>query len=126
MKSEMDLFEKVQTQLEAFHNEITVLAKRSMNDAINVFKLKFINATITEANGLLSGKYRPFPDFNLFNVDDLPSNSDVTFILAQYLNCMEKYRSDNIRKGLESWYWKIDDSKESAQTAPPQKLSKGR
>ncbi|MCX7098392.1 MAG: hypothetical protein NTV43_10880 [Methylococcales bacterium] len=62
---------------------------------------------ISESNGYLSDAYKPFNDFDLFDEDDVPHNSDVVFILSQYLQCFEKLRSDNIVKGLSAWYWQV-------------------
>lgn len=111
---EIDIFEKVHSQLEGLHNEIGVLLKKSQDDAVNKFKLKFINQVLIEANKLLGDKYKPFPDFDLFDDDDIPKNSDVTFIISQYLGCMENFRVNNIdyhqdwegHKSVRTWYWK--------------------
>lgn len=72
-QQEVDTFEKVQSQLEGLHTEISSLSKKSQNDALNKFKLKFVNQILTGANKLLGDKYRPFPDFNLFDEVDLPT-----------------------------------------------------
>ena len=95
-RKDVDRFEKTVAQLEALHSEISVLSKKSPNDGLNEFKLRLVNSVLQEANSLLGDTYKPFPDFLAFDRDAVPSNSDVTFILAQYLNCMEKLRSDNI------------------------------
>ena len=75
--------------MEGLHKEITALTRKSPNDAVNEFKLRFINSVIAEANLLLGDKYKPLQGFEQFNSDDLPSNSDVTFIIWQYI---EKWR----------------------------------
>ena len=95
-KKEVDNFEKYQTQLEGLLNEIGVLAKKSPNDGVNKFKLTFINEVINQANNILGDNYKPFDSFTEFDENELPSNSDVTFIISQYLNCFEKLRADNI------------------------------
>ena len=117
-------FEKVQAQLESLHVEIGALAKKSQNDALNKFKLKFVNQSLTEANELLGEKYVPFNDFSVFADDDLPTNSDVTMILGQYMNCMEKLRSDNIAAKSMWWYWMSDSEMTTIRTSPPKKLAK--
>ncbi len=129
-KEEVDLFEKIYAQLESLHYEITVLSKKSPNDALNKFKLKFINRTLEGANKILEGKYKPFPEFGLFEEDDLPSNSDVTMVLSQYLTCMEKLRADNITstegytggEPVKEWYWIIGGKESNIKTSPPKKL----
>jgi len=122
-RKDIDHFEKTVAQLEALQAEITVLSKKSPNDGLNEFKLTLVNTVLGEANIILGKKYMPFPNFKAFNKDDVPSNSDVTFILAQYLNCMEKLRSDNIHDILGSdWYWDVDDGEDRIRTAPPKKI----
>jgi len=95
-KEDVDKFGKIQSQIEGLYNEIGLLSKKSPNDAINKFKLKFINQILAEANSILSVAYKPFDGFDLFQEDEVPSNSDVTMIFEQYINCMEKLRTDNI------------------------------
>lgn len=129
-KAGIDIFEKVQTQLEGLLSEITILAKKSPNDGVNKFKLKFINEILIQANSVLGKTYKPLETFDVFDEDDLPSNSDVTFIVSQYLNCLEKLRADNImmeqkydgNKYVSEWYWIIDNAKSGIKTAPPKKI----
>ena len=121
-RKDIDKFEKTVAQLEALHSEISVLLKKSPNDALNEFKLKLVNSVLQEANSLLGDTYKPFPDFLAFDQDAVPSNSDVTFILAQYLNCMEKLRSDNIYIHIGDWYWRVDGEEPSIRTSQPKKL----
>jgi hypothetical protein len=123
-RKDVDRFEKTIAQLEALHSEVSVLSKKSPNDGLNEFKLKLVNSILQEANSLLGGTYKPFPDFLVFNQDAVPSNSDVTFILAQYLNCMEKLRSDNIYNDLSGrWQWRVDDGDTPIiRTSIPKKL----
>lgn len=116
-ENEISDFEKIQAQLESLHTEISTLTKKSFNDALNKFKLKFVNQTIDEANKILGKKNKPFNDFDKFDDNDLPTNSDVTMMLGQYLNCFEKLRADNIERRENKdqfsgkllsmdWYWK--------------------
>lgn len=88
-RQEIDTFEKLSGQLIGVYEEISLLSKKSPNDAVNKFKLKFINKIITDSNILLTDRYSPFEDFISFDEDDVPQNSDVVFILSQYLQCFE-------------------------------------
>jgi hypothetical protein len=97
-EAQVDQLEKLIGQLGGIHEEIGALSKKSPNDAVNKFKLTFVNATIAQCNDLLGGDYRPIGDFKEFNPDDVPSNSDVTLIAALYLEALEKFRSDHIRQ----------------------------
>src|SRR5690554_1796537 len=129
-KQDINNFEKTQSQLEGLLVEVTNLAKKSPNDGVNKFKLKFINEIILNSNKILGKSYKPLDSFEKFDEDDLPSNSDVTFILSQYLSCFEKLRSDNIYRKQEydgnkyfyEWFWVVDKSKSTIKTSPPKKI----
>ena len=120
----VDLFEKLVAQLDALHAELTILAKKSPKDAVNEFKLKFINIVLSQCNTLFGKDNRPFDDFEIFSVESLPSNSDVTFILSQYIECAEKFRADNIKLFGGVWWWRIDrEERPTVRTAPPKKVT---
>ena len=130
-REEVDLFEKFTAQLESTHREMSALSKKSPNDAVNAFKLKLINTVLEGCNKLLEDKYKPFADFTTLSEDDLPSNSDVSFIVAHYLECAEKFRADHIVKdGFGIWLWYTDDlneddeemSETAIRTTAPKKL----
>lgn len=123
-REEIDAFEKIRAQLESLHVEIGTLSKKEQNGAINKFKLKFVNQAIASANTILGEKYKPFADFFQFEEDDVPSNSDVTMLLGQYLNCLEKLRDDNVAQKGGYWFWRIDGEISSVKTKPPGRLSK--
>lgn len=124
-EQEINKFEKVQSQIEGLYKEIGILSKKSPNDAVNKFKLQFINQLLVEANKILIDTYKPLDGFETFDEETLPTNSDVTFIFEQYLNCLEKLRSDNvIRSGVNSWYWLVNGEESSIKTSIPQKLNK--
>lgn len=108
---DVDRFEKLSGQLTGVYDEMSLLSKKSPTDAVNKFKLKFINQQIAECNAMLSARYRPFDDFDQFSEDDIPQNSDVVFIVAQYLQCLEKLRADNVVQRAGTWYWKVQGKK---------------
>lgn len=103
----VDTFEKLSGQLLGIYEEISLLSKKNPNDAVNKFKLKFVNVLLSQSNNYLGKMFKPFDDFISFDEDEIPQNSDVVFILSQYLQCLEKLRSDNvvIRNGV--WYWRV-------------------
>lgn len=124
-KQEVDIFEKIQAQLEGLYLEISALSKKSQNDALNKFKLKFVNQILIEANNLLGEKNKPFSDFEDFDESDLPTNSDAAMMLTQYLNCFEKFRADNIVKEdkyPQNWYWIIDGKISKTRTKMPKNI----
>lgn len=117
-------FERLQAQLHGLYEEMGLLSRKKPDDAVNKFKLRLINKILEQANELLQEQYRPFNDFEKFDEDDMPTNSDSVLILSQYFNCLEKLRADNIilnpRGG--GWVWKIDSEPSNIRTAPPKKL----
>jgi hypothetical protein len=93
--SKVEEFEKTETQLKGFYDEISLLSKKKPDDPVNKFKLKLINQVLASSNALLGEVYRPFPDFQLFEEDNLPTASDVVVMLAQYLGSMDRFRRDH-------------------------------
>ena len=122
-KNEIEIFSKIQSQIEELYNEVSILSKKSQNDALNEFKLSFVNTLLEEANRLLNEKYQPFKNFKGFDKDKIPTNSDVVMVLSQYLACLENMRFDNIQSSLGDWYWIIDGKGSSIKTSKPKKLS---
>jgi hypothetical protein len=118
-KQEIDQFETIQGQLQAFHTEMGALVKKNPNDPLNAFKLQLVNAVLRRANAFLGKARLPFAEFEAFEDSTLPSTSDVLVIVAQYLSAFEKFRSENIHLDFDSWYWKGPDN---IRTAPPKKL----
>jgi hypothetical protein len=115
---DVDFFEKVKAQLHQLYNEVSVLSKSKPDNPLNKFKLSFINEKLGEANTILTGDFKPFKDFELLDVDELPSNSDVVMVLSQYLDCLEAWRSANIHRVDYSWHWKIEGKEEIATEEP--------
>jgi hypothetical protein len=123
-RSQVDELEKLIGQLESLHSELSALTRKSSNDAVNAFKLRFVNTTLKGCNLLLGEKYKPFNEFEQLDADEVPSNSDVTLIISQYLQAVEKFRSDNIqREAMGRWYYQTEKGAQ-VETAPPAKLKK--
>lgn len=124
-REDVEKLEKIIGQMEGLHSEMSALARKSPNDALNKFKLKFVNSGLRSANEFLGSDYRPYSDFDVFDEDDVPSTSDVTMMLSQYLEAIERYRADNIKiDGIGRWTYKTpDDGGPLIRTAPPKKLA---
>ena len=120
-EQEVELFIKCYAQTQSIYNEITALSKKKPNEAVNKFKLRFINQILENANQLLKENYKPFADFEKFDEDEIPTTSDITMMFAQYLDSMEYLRSDNIKYSQYNWYWLIDGELSEIKTAPPSK-----
>lgn len=115
---QVDEFEQNKAQLSGLYTEMTILSKGKPNDAINKFKLRFINSVLAKSNEVL-GKYRPFADFEKFDADELPTNSDVVVILSQYLESLEKLKGDNTALYFSQWYWNINGERSNVRTSSP-------
>ena len=128
MKTEDDVrsLEKLIVQLRGMHTEISQLAKRSPNDGLNVFKLRLVNKVLAGGNELLTGRYKPFEDFGEFDEEALPTNSDVTMILALYMEQTERLRSDNMvySEYKYKWYFVIDGATSQIEGAAPTTIGK--
>jgi hypothetical protein len=105
-RDKANILEKLLGQLQGMHTEVTALNKKSPNDAVNRFKLGFINAALTQCNELIGKDYQPLGGFTAFNSDDVPSNSDVSFVIVQYLEALEKFQRDNVK--YVNYQWQYD------------------
>jgi len=83
-RASIHLFEKLDAQLESIYQEISALARKAPNDAVNAFKIGLVNSTLRQCNDLFGKDYLPFADFTEFPQDELPTNSDVAFVVLQY------------------------------------------
>ena len=106
------LFEKTEAQLEGFFEEIGNISKKKPDDAINKFKLGFVNQMLETANTLLDEEYRPFPDFDKFDIDTPPTASDVVTMLSQYLRSMDTFRKDHTSMSGGWYYWNLPNDSE--------------
>ena len=118
-KKDVERFEKLHIQIKDMYSELSILSKKSPDGAINKFKLNFINQLIEEANQLLGKRYMPFSDFQRFQEDDMPFNSDVVLIISQYIKWLEKLKYDNVKRFSGNWYWNLSDTDEEVKTSHP-------
>ena len=114
-EQQIEDFRKMLAQLEALHQEMTAATKRGADKPINAFKVRLANSILAQADQVL-GDAKPSLGFEAFSEDDLPTASDVSFIVTQYVECAEKVRQQNIEKQYDDvWYWK----KVEIVTTPP-------
>ena len=106
-KAEIDVFKKLRMQVSNILDQFTELSKKKPDGPVNKFKLKLVNDLLTTANKIMPKERRPFPDFETFEEDDLPSNSDVVVILSQYLSCIGKFETENKQRFAGKSYWII-------------------
>lgn len=88
-------FDVARDQLQSFYDEFVKLSNKKPDGAVNKFKLVHLNGVVRTGNGLLGNGYVPFAGFTEFNEDELPSNSDVVMMLAQYLSQMDRFHVDH-------------------------------
>lgn len=126
MKTEADVhnFERLVVQLQALQAEISQLAKKSPNDGLNKFKLKLVNTVVAAANELLVGNFKPVEGFELFDEDDLPTNSDVAMVLTLYIEQSERFRSANVvwNAAKLKWYYTTNKNLSNVEARPPTKI----
>ena len=107
--NDIDKFIKLVKQIKSLMAEFSVLSKKKPDGAVNKFKIKLINPVLEVANYFVDNKkYKPFEEFELFDEDTLPTNSDILVILSQYTACLEKYYEDNILHYNYKTYWFIN------------------
>lgn len=122
LKTEHDVrdLEKLIVQLQGLHIEISILAKKAPNDGLNLFKLKLVNNILAKGNTILTGHYMPHEDFTTFDESALPTNSDVTMILALYIEQAERFRSNNmINDGYGSWHYLVNGTASGIEGRSP-------
>ncbi len=99
---EVNNYNDVYPQLKALLSTMEELSKRRPHDPVNKFKLNHANAIIRKVNKILGPKYRPFSDFERFDVEgELTTSSDVVMMLSQYLSRMDKFESDHQTSTLD-------------------------
>lgn len=126
-KEDVEQLEKLTGQLQGMYAEISALAKKNPSDSVNAFKLRMINKVIEMGNVVLGGKYKPFDDFESFDSDDAPTTSDITMVLAQYMEEAERFRSDNVKfNGRSRWFYIVNGEMGEIESGPPTKIGKKR
>ena len=123
-REDVEKLEKLIGQLQGLHTEIGTLAKKSPNDAVNAFKLKLANKVIEMGNDVLGENYKPFDEFDQFDSDDAPSTSDVTMVIAQYMEEAERFRSDNVKNERGVWKYVINGEASDIRSGPPTKIGR--
>lgn len=82
-----DNSEHVLSLIRTLKFEFKELSSKKPNDQVNTFKLKYVNQAIESANEYLKNR-KPYSDFEKFNEEELPTNSDVLMMLSLYLDAL--------------------------------------
>lgn len=91
---DIDKFECVYPLLVSITKSITVLSSKKPNDPVSEFKVDQINKILRQCNSIL-GENRPDIEFEEFDNDTLPQNSDVVVMLELYMASMDKFKVSN-------------------------------
>jgi hypothetical protein len=75
------------------------------------------NQLLEQANSIIENA-KPFATFEKFNEEDMNTNSDITYILAQYIEALVKFKIENIKYHSGRHYWILSDS-ENVKTSNP-------
>jgi len=120
VKSEADVqdFERLEQQLHSMLTEMSELSKKRANDGLNKFKLKLVNVLLEGINKFL-GDQRPFKEFETFDENDLPTNSDVVVMLSQYAAAIFQHRVENTEYLDYKWWWPLPGKQGAVATKDP-------
>lgn len=103
------------------HAELTALNKKSPDEAVNQFKMGFINSALADCNELLGPEFQPFGGFAEFNADVVHTNRHVSLVLAQSMEAeaLNKLRSDNAIWGSGRWSYDLAEDEREMRAAHP-------
>lgn len=93
-RKDVEKYSELYSKLSSMKGDIALLSAKKPNETVNEFKLKVINKVLAQINDLI-GEFKPEDDFVAFDLDVLPTNSDVLMILNLYLNGMKRFRDAN-------------------------------
>jgi len=116
---EVEQFRKMAAQLDALHQEATAASKKQPDKPVSKFKVELANSVLETSKKVL-GSSAPTLNFERFDADDLPTNSDLSFVVSQFVECAEKVKAQNIQRYSNGvWYWKVLNSiSDIVATAP--------
>jgi hypothetical protein len=118
---EIQEFERLEQQLHSMLTEVSELSKKRPNDGLNKFKLRLVNILLERTNQFL-GPHKPFTDFEAFDENDLPTNSDVVMMLSQYTAATFQFRLENTVYQDHKWWWPLPGKKGDVETGDPERF----
>jgi hypothetical protein len=121
---EVQDFERLEQQLHSMLTEMSELSKKRANDGLNKFKLKLVNVLLDRMNNIL-GEQKPFKDFETFDENDLPTNSDVVVMLSQYAAAIFQFRLENTEWRDHKWCWPLPGKAGAVETRSPHEFKFG-
>jgi hypothetical protein len=115
---EVEDFRKMAAQLDALHQEATAASKKHPDKPVSKFKVELANAVLETAKRVL-GTSAPTLNFERFDADELPTNSDLSFVVSQFVECAEKVKIQNIKLYIGVWYWMVAGSRSEIPAVAP-------
>ena len=116
-RKDVERYDELNSKLISLKGDIALLSAKKPNDTVNEFKLKLINKMLAQINDLIK-EFKPENDFEAFDLDVLPTNSDVLMILNLYSNGMRRFKDANSIENskMDEWntkftskVWDIED-----------------
>ena len=95
-------FEMLQPMIRSAYSEISELSKKKQDGILNQAKVKIINRLLAKVKTVL--RFEPTVELlDLLDDDSLPSNSDATLIVAQYIAAMRLFQDKYFDDDNEEW-----------------------
>ena len=116
-RKDVEKYSELYSKLSTMKGDIALLSAKKPNEPVNEFKLKVINKVLAQINELV-GDFKPEDDFEAFDLDVLPTNSDVLMMLNLYMNGMSRFKDTNSveKSKIDDWgtqftskVWNIED-----------------
>ena len=101
-RKDVEKYSELYSKLSSMKGDIALLSAKKPNETVNEFKLKLINKLLAQINEL-SDNFKPEDDFDSFDLETLPTNSDVLMVLNLYLNGMDRFRDANSVEKLDGF-----------------------
>ena len=93
-RKDVERYDELNSKLISLKGDIALLSAKKPNETVNEFKLKLINKMLVQINDLIK-EFKPENDFEAFDLDVLPTNSDVLMMLNLYSNGMSRFKDAN-------------------------------
>lgn len=93
-RKDVERYDELNSKLISLKGDIALLSAKKPNETVNEFKLNLINKMLAQINDLIK-EFKPENDFEAFDLDVLPTNSDVLMMLNLYSNGMRRFKDAN-------------------------------